>query len=240
MSFEKGGQVMKSFLAVLMMFCVSAAWSADQSAPAPATVVKGEVVEVKDVESYTYVRLKTADGETWAAVPTAPLKKGAKITLENTMVMNNFESKTLKKKFDKIVFGTIAGADAKAGGAAATAHSGASKTEYAGDVKVPKATGPDAKTVAEIITKSTQLKDKTVLVRGKVVKFSAAIMGTNWIHLRDGSGSAADNTNDILVTSADQTKVGDVVVVKGVVRTDKDFGSGYAYKVLVADAKLQQ
>jgi hypothetical protein len=31
-----------------------------------------------------------------------------------------------------------------------------------------------------------------------------------------------------------------VVVAKGVVHTDRDFGSGYAYKVLVEEVKLQQ
>jgi hypothetical protein len=89
------------------------------------------------------------------------------------------------------------------------------------------------------MTKSAELKDKPVLVRGKVVKYNAAIMGKNWIHLRDGSGSAADGSNDLIVTTAHQAKTGDVVTAKGIVRTDKDFGSGYAYKVLVEDATLQ-
>jgi hypothetical protein len=62
----------------------------------------------------------------------------------------------------------------------------------------------------------------------------------NWIHLRDGSGSAADNTNDVLVTTTNSAKAGDVVTVKGVVRTNKDFGSGYSYKVLIEEATLQQ
>ena len=38
----------------------------------------------------------------------------------------------------------------------------------------------------------------------------------------------------------DQAKAGDVVVVKGVVRTDRDFGAGYAYKVLIEEATLQK
>ena len=76
-------------------------------------------------------------------------------------------------------------------------------------------------------------------IRGKVVKFTPGVMGKNWIHLRDGSGAAANGSNDLIVTSANQAKVGDVVTVKGVVRTDKDFGSGYAYRVLVEDATLQ-
>jgi len=75
-------------------------------------------------------------------------------------------------------------------------------------------------------------------VRGKVVKYTPDVLGKNWIHLRDGSGSAADNTHDVLVTTKNQTKIGDVVVAKGVVHTDKDLGSGYSYKVLIEDATL--
>lgn len=107
------------------------------------------------------------------------------------------------------------------------------------NIKVPKASGPDARTVAEIVTKRTELKDKTVLVRGKIVRYSHA-MEKYFIHLRDGSGSDADNTNDVLVTTNDQAKIGDVVTVKGVVHIDKDFGSGYSYKVLIEEATLQK
>jgi len=119
-------------------------------------------------------------------------------------------------------------------------RAGAAKAVDVGDVKVPKATGPDARTVAEIVTKGTALKDKTVAVRGKVVKFTPGVMGKNWVHLRDGSGSAADGTNDVLVTTQDETKIGDVVLARGTVRTDVNLGSGYAYKVLVEEAKLQK
>jgi hypothetical protein len=105
---------------------------------------------------------------------------------------------------------------------------------------VPKAQGPDARTVAEIFGKRAELKDKPVLLRGKVVKVTPAVMGKNWLHLRDGSGLAKDNTNDIIVTTKEQTKVGSVVVARGVVRTDIDLGSGYAYKVLIEDATLQK
>jgi hypothetical protein len=119
-------------------------------------------------------------------------------------------------------------------------HAGISKAADVGDVKVPKATGPDAQTVAEIIAKKTALNSKPVLVRGKVVKYTPGVMGKNWIHLQDGSGSAADGTNDVLVTTKDETKIGAVVVARGTVRTDVDLGSGYFYKVLVDEAKLQK
>ena len=106
-------------------------------------------------------------------------------------------------------------------------------------IKVAKASGANARTVAEVVMKSAELKDKPVVVSGKVVKYNPAIMGKNWVHLRDGSGDAAKETNDILVTTAAQAKVGDVVTVSGVVRTNKDFGSGYTYKVLIEDATLK-
>ena len=106
-------------------------------------------------------------------------------------------------------------------------RAGAAKAADVGNVKVPKATGPDARTVAEIVTKGAELKDKTVVVRGKVVKYTPGVMGKNWIHLRDGSGSAADGTNDVLVTTKDETKIGDVVLARGTVRTDVNLGSGY-------------
>ena len=151
------------------------------------------------------------------------------------MVMKNFESKSLKKTFPSIVFGNLGGSNKSVG----DPHAGSPKVADTTPIKVPKATGANARTVAEVITKSAELKDKPVRVRGKVVKYSGAIMGKNWIHLRDGSGTDADNTNDILVTSATPAKLGDVVTVAGVVRVNKDFGAGYSYKVLIEEATIQ-
>jgi hypothetical protein len=233
---------MKYLTAILTIFFLGFAWAADKPAPAASGAIAGTVLEVKDVEVYTYLRLKTKDGEIWAAVSKAPVKVGAEVGIVNTMVMTDFESKTLNRKFDRIVFGSLAtpGAGAAApGGDLAAAHAGVGKTADVGDVKVAKATGPDARTVAEIVKGRADLKDKKVLVRGKVVKFTPAVMDKNWIHLRDGSGSAADGTDDIVVVTKDETKVGDVVLVKGVVRVDRNLGSGYAYKVLIEDATLR-
>jgi hypothetical protein len=47
-------------------------------------------------------------------------------------------------------------------------------------------------------------------------------------------------TNDILVTSQDAAAVGDVVTVKGTVRTDVKLGSGYDYAVLIENATLRK
>ena len=242
---------MRQMRKLLVIFAISLgmaatagiAAAADAPASAAKTSVKGKVLEVKDVETYTYLRLKTKDGEVWAAINKSPVKVGSDVTVENATVMVNFESKTLKKKFDRIYFGSIAGSGAPAhtaGADMAAAHAGVAKSADVGDVKVAKATGPDARTVAEVVAKRADLKDKTVVVRGKVVKFTPGVMDKNWIHLRDGTGSAADGTNDVVVTTKDETQIGAVVLVKGVVHTDKDLGSGYSYKVLIEEATLQK
>jgi hypothetical protein len=234
-------------LAALLFSAVFAAAAAGPAAPAaPATPaapaapgpIQGEVLEARNVDGYTYLRLKTAGGEVWAAETTANVKPGARVTLGNTMVMENFESKTLKKKFDKIVFGQLV--DASGLPAAAPAAAPPAPQPAGKPIKVAKATGPDARTVADVVSGKAELKGKNVLVRGQVVKVNTGIMGKNWLHLRDGSGAAADGSNDILVTTKDIAGIGDIVSVKGIVRTDIDLGSGYAYAVLIEDAEVRK
>jgi hypothetical protein len=227
-------------IATLLLAVALGSHAAPPQAPAP---LKGEVLETQSVDSYTYLRLKTKDGEVWAAVPTTPVKKGAAVTIGNPMVMQNFESKTLKRTFDKIVFGQIVDPTALAAAPASASPHGAGTSQAPAAAAVPKvarAMGPDARTVAEVVAGKAALKDKPVLVRGQVVKVNVGIMGKNWVHLQDGSGSAADGTNDILVTTKDMATVGDVLHVKGTVRTDVTVGPGYAYAVLIEDAALRK
>ena len=236
----------KLLLVFVMMCCVGNAWTADTPALVPTASIKGKVLEVLDAGSFVYLRLQTRDGETWAVVAKAPVKKGTEVTLDNVTTMTNFESKKLNRKFDQIVFGSIAmsgpgaTAGASAGSDMAAMNACIANTADVGDVKVAKASGPNARTVAEIVSRKADLKDKPVAVRGKVVKFTGGVLGKNWIHLRDGSGSASDASNDVLVTTTDEAKIGDVVLVQGVVHLDRDFGSGYSYQVLIEEASVKK
>ena len=240
----------KMLFAILASLCVGAISAAHATAAPP---LKGEVLEVRDADPYTYLRLKTAQGETWAAVMKAPVKKGAQVTIMEPMTMANFESKALKMKFDSIVFGTLPGAAAPSMGAAvpstasasamgtsASPHGNAAKPADVPVEKVAKATGPDARTVAEVFAQRAQLKGKAVAVRGKVVKFASNIMGKNWAHLRDGSGSGSDGTNDLVITTKQVARVGEVVTARGVVNTDADIGMGVKYTVLLEDTTFHK
>jgi len=239
--------------------------STPASVPA-ANLLIGEVVETMDAAGYTYLRLRGARGELWAAVRQAKVAKGDIVTVAAQMTMKEFESASLNRKFDLVVFGTLVGpagtglagapnttppAGTPPGHPVAAAGSmpampgmggtgsGASKIEP-GEIKVAKAAGADGRTVEEIWTTRTSLKDKQVVVRGKVVKFLPEIMGKNWIHLQDGSGSAENRTNDITVTTTDKAAAGDIVVVTGTIHTDVNLGAGYVYPVIIEDAKLKK
>jgi hypothetical protein len=215
-------------------------------ASADDSKVTGAVLETINAGQYTYLRLKTAKGEIWAAVPQQALMVGSPVTIHNAMWMENFESKALKRTFDRILFGSLPGADV-AGTDLPPGHpptgavspvSAEQSVAVADDAKVERAPGKGARTVAEVYASKAALKGAEVLIRGRVVKWNAEIMGRNWIHLRDGSGSPEKADNDITVTTTDTVARGDVITVRGKVVLDKDFGAGYAYAVIIEDAKV--
>ena len=106
--------------------------------------------------------------------------------------------------------------------------------------KIAKSSASDGKTVAEVVAGKDELKGRSVTIHGKVVKASTAILGKNWIHLQDGSGSPDKATHDIVVTTTDTVVVGDVVNASGKVQTNVDLGSGYKYAVLIEGAKVSK
>ncbi len=221
---------------------------------APAGAVKGKVLETLEASSYTYLRMQTGEGEVWAAVPQAKVDVGTEVSILNPMTMNGFESKTLGRKFEKILFGNLGGAEGAAPAPAAVpqmppapppgagVQHGPMATPPAdlGPIKVAKAAGADGRTISELFAQKAAFKDKTVSVRGKVVKFTGGVMGKNWLHLRDGSGSSVAKDDDLTVTTAVPAGVGDEVLVQGTVHLDKDFGAGYEYAVIVEDAKVSK
>jgi len=211
-----------------------------QVAAAPAVTnanaLSGKVIETLDAGGYTYVHMQTASGEEWAAVPQSSIKKGATVNIAVQMAMDHFESKTLNRKFDRVLFGTIAGEAVAAAPVSKMPPHMMSSSADSGDINVARAEG--GKSVAEVWAQKASLKDSQVVVRGKVVKFLPGIMGKNWLHLRDGSGSAKAGDNDLTVTTNEMAKTGDVITIKGPLHTDKDFGSGYSYVVIVEDASI--
>ncbi|MDX1410381.1 MAG: hypothetical protein R3330_19655, partial [Saprospiraceae bacterium] len=77
---------------------------------------------------------------------------------------------------------------------------------------------------------------KVIKVRGKCVKVNNNIMGTNWIHIQDGSDSG--KSLDLTVTTQANVSVGTIVEAEGKITLDKDFGAGYFYDIIMEDAHV--
>lgn len=211
--------------------------------PASAGSYSGKVVETMNAANYTYVLLDAGAAKLWAAAPQFAVKVGDAVTIANATPMPKFHSKTLNRDFEVVYFtGSVKmnGKEPAAGGESVElpknhppiAGGGAKPPlDFSG---IKKAEG--GKTVAEIYAGKAELSGKPVKVRGKVVKYNANIMGKNWLHIQDGTGSAGGN--DLTVTTASETKVGDTILVTGTLAADRDFGSGYKYSLIIEDAKV--
>lgn len=71
--------------------------------PAGATAT-GTVLETMDASTYTYVHVKTDQGDLWAAANQFKVAKGDRVVVPLNMPMQNFESKTLHRTFPVIYF----------------------------------------------------------------------------------------------------------------------------------------
>ena len=108
------------------------------------------------------------------------------------------------------------------------------------EINVPKADGPNSYTVSECYEKAAELNGQEVVVRGKVVKVSPMIMGRNWVHIQDGTGNPLKNSHDLVVTTMELPQKESVVVFKGTLHANRDFGAGYKYAVIIEDAVLRE
>jgi len=221
--------------------------AAPQQPAAPTAAAPGQsgtVTETMDAGGYTYVQVDTGTEKIWAAAPKFDVKVGDAVVVPQGMAMKDYHSKTLERDFPVVYFVDgvmVGGAEAALSpqpqmpeghpDTQAAAAAAASQVDLSG---ITAAEG--GKTVAQVYADPAALAGKTVTLRGKVVKYNADIMGKNWLHVQDGTG--AEGTNDITVTTSSTAKVGDTVLISGVVSTDKDFGYGYKYALLIEDAQV--
>ncbi len=205
------------------------------AASAPGSAAEGAVIETMNAGGYTYILVDVGEGPAWYAGPQTQVAVGETVLLPvNAMPMSNFKSTALDRTFELVYF---VGSIGKTGAAAATSAAQSPAPAATPNIEITgieKAEG--GLTVAEIFQAGADGSDQEVVVRGKVVKVNAGIMGKNWLHVRDGSGEAGKN--DLTITTQDIAKVGDIVLITGKIVTDRDFGAGYKYELLIEDAKV--
>lgn len=224
----------------------------EAAVPAQVETFSGAVVETMNSGGYTYVLVDTGSEQLWAASNEFEVAVDDRVMVPIENPMADFHSDTLDRTFDLIYFasqivpeGATLGpgmASPTDGDMMASGHAmGMSGHTTAGDgdivagsIDVPEG----GLTVGQVWADRENLADQNVIVRGKVVKFNGGIMGTNWIHIQDGTGSTADGTHDLTVTAHTGVAVGDIVTITGPLTIDKDFGAGYRYAAIVMDAEV--
>ena len=224
---------------------VHAAAMAPKATPAG---LSGTVKETMTSGGYTYALLASSAGEVREAAPDTPVAVGEAFEAPAGSEMRGFTSKTLNRTFESVFFvpwirpaGAAAPAAAPHGATGLAASAKAALTVSAAppsDEPVPALEG--GLTVGAVFAGIGEHAGKEVGVRGRVVKVNRGILGADWLHLRDGTGSEAKADHDLTVTTplGVKAKVGDVVVVRGTVSADKDFGAGYVYPVVVEQAAV--
>ncbi len=208
------------------------------SAAESSGLFTGELLETLPGGGYIYLRVSDGEREVWAAVPSFKGAVGDRISFSTAMPMNNFESKSLDRTFDLVYFiSKVEGASGEP--AEPTSHAKPKAAPPTAAPAGPPLSPPDGGySIAELYAKRQDLSGKTVLLRGRVTKFNSGILGSNWLHIEDGSGSGAKGDNDLTITTQGVAGPGDVIEVMGTLSLDKDFGAGYVYALIVENAIL--
>ncbi len=212
---------------------------AERPAPQPGNVQaahQGVVQEVLEATAYTYLKVEEAGAEYWMAVTKRPVEIGQTVYYDRGLEMTNFESRDLGRTFDKVYFVQDLKQASMPSGNGATPGSPHGKRPEIPRLQVAVEQPPGAVSIAGLFAARDNYANKTVRVKGKVVKVNSSIMGRNWIHLQDGTNDSGNY--DLTVTTNETVAVGDVVALEGKIALKKDFGSGYSYELIMEEARV--
>ena len=192
----------------------------------------GKVIEKITASGYSYLQVVENKNEYWIAVPSMEIEVGETIYFSKFMVMEDFNSPTIEKTFDEILFVEDA-RKSPTPDEMKKIHSGTPPTDREQISIEPLA---DGMTIQQIYSQSEELNGKDIRVKGKVVKFNKQIMKRNWIHIQDGTGT--ENDFDLVLTTDQDIQVGDIIIAEGRLSVEKDFGAGYFFPVIIENAKI--
>jgi hypothetical protein len=210
------------------------------------------VLQTMNAGGYSYARLDIKGQSTWFAGSPTRLVVGDTVAKPpRTMAMHGFHSNTLGRTFDVIYFveepekvahgrtrpatrSEVRHVVERAHAVAAKAGPGVEGIPSVDLAGIAEAEG--GMTVAEVFARGEEAAGYDVVLRGRVVKYNAGILGRNWLHVRDGRG--AEGGDDLVVTTTDTAAIGDTVLVRGKLAADRDLGSGYRFELMIEDAAI--
>jgi hypothetical protein len=226
-------------LAIVMMAFVFSMCGGNRSSQVvqETSANRFDVIEVLHTSQYTYLQVLEKLDVKWVAIPKQDISVGDTYYYDNALEMNSFTSKELDRTFDVIYFVNQISKtplDATHLGGVSPAHSGKVKTQEVSNINLPKA--DNEITVAQIFENSETFSGKETEIRGIVVKINEGVMGTNWVHIQDGT--SGNGNFDLTITSQDLPVLNEEATFKGSITLKKDFGAGYFYEVIMENAQL--
>ena len=196
---------------------------------------KVKVLEVLQSDSYTYLNVSEGFKEYWIATAKNDFQVNDELYYLEGLEMRNLDSKELERTFEKIVFVDLMSKDPI--DKVKQAHAGSNKVmmgKSAEKINIEKV--ENGISLSDLFSALDKYSSQEVIVRGKIVKYNAAILGKNWIHIQDGTDF--NGNFDLTITSESVVNVGDTVTFKGTINLNKDFGSGYTYDVIMEEASI--
>ena len=191
-------------------------------------------------DKYLYLKVVEGDTEYWAATGKSDIKAGETYFYNEALIQNDFESKELDRVFDTIYLITQlvpesngASLEAKKEVDAPPAEALKSNTKK-GFHSSPLAGKATTLTIAELLKDPAAYEGKVVELTGTCTKVNEAILGRNWLHLKDGTA----DSQDLVMTSEDAIDPGTEITIRAIVNLNRDFGAGYSYEVLLEEGKI--
>jgi len=237
---------MRSLFIILAVLVVFSGCVKKNKVPTAQNAVNPSMHEVKVEEviqtsQYTYLKVSENGAENWIAVTRMEAVAGETYYFDKAMEMTNFKSKELNRTFESILFVQEISKQPVAASAmqapemqGAASHTGKVADGKKEGISVTPAAG--SVSIADLYKNRADYAGKVIKIKGQVVKINEQVMGKNWIHIQDGSGSTDDF--DLTITTLDGCKMDEVVTFEGVISLKKDFTHGYFYEVIMEDAKL--
>jgi hypothetical protein len=230
------------FLSILLAFSSTQAWSFSNSKPGSnhtPIAHTAKVVETMSSAGYTYIRVEEDGINYWIALPETKVSIGEEISFYEQMLMEDFTSNSLNRTFDRILFveAINKGAELPTQAKAIPSPNKKALEKHFEPEKAKDPGNPIGQfSIREVFEKKSDLSGKVIEVKGKITKISQQIMGRDWVHIEDGTGTKLEK-NDKIIFRATQANVAvnDEVVAKGTLHINKDFGYGYFYPVIVED-----
>ena len=196
--------------------------------------------EVLPAGNYVYVKVKEGNREFWISTGTQKVQKGSTYLYSEALLKTQFESKEHDRVFDTLYMVTTL--IPKSHGLEYTKKTSSENfSEKTGAIKEMTVESTEMKvpfvgavTISELVKDPKKYEGKKVELRGECTKVNPAILNRNWIHLKDGS----QDDFDLVITSDEEVTKGATITIRGIVRLDKDFGSGYSYKILLEEGTV--